>query len=839
MKYISKMLIAGYFRRRKKEWKSITLVVLFCTMFFSMILSSCLDAILSIEQYTKQQYGNHQFQVFDVNPNHKKHARAEIGTMMLKGYFVNDVSLYRDAVILGTVDEAAKEIGNLFITEGQMPEKKGEIAIETSVLKRMNLKAGVGDEITLPVYWSENGKYQSQSSQEKFTITGIINDYSHIWMTEFDDPKRGFPGIWLSEKEQDDVAAQVELIYLDDIKTTEQLDKYYEELSEIYGGDVIEYNINSYMASENDSTEMRKSLYLTVAAVIMGIAIVVIMIIGIVSVLSLGIEERKKQQKILYQLGVNKRLSFLILCGQIYGASLLGVLPGVLISFILSKGLRKLILRLLGIYRTNSVSLPLMIISVCLILLTIGIACIAIYRMLNRNEDGKIRKSRTADYIQRICNGSFQIQRMLSIILLIFALLIIFPVQIAISYYQNHFSHALEQDVSITLNSNLVSGCLAVSEGRKGITLDTFEELNAIDGLENMRYAMQIEAAKILLPNAELKNQFEIYASDNETVPKIENIDMGDGKDYISRDKEYYGYMEEEELIPCTIQGVDWSLVEQLSSDVVSGTLNKNAYTSGEEIYAVVWEEDYKRASYPIQTGEKITLTNLVQTEASPNYQEIPDEVSRVDTTAKVGGIIQIPLELKDELGCTFVHGSFTFLRSIEALEKDGHDISFQSVFFDYAKNADMNAVDEKIRDTISHYNFVDFESKYEKLKAEKQFEMVVLILAGSVWILGIGLSILLIYQKMISTIMLKKRQLHIMWCMGMHKNRLNRVVTKESILCVSYAVGISLMSIVLASRFMPAINLGMTSVFILGSGGVTLIILICLLRKWIKKIEL
>lgn len=830
----SRILIKGYFRKKKKEWKAISILMFFSVTFFITITSSCINAISSIEQYKKQQYGSHQFQAFNVSVEHEQHPKAEVGVIELQGYFVNDVSLYGDTVVLGTVDENARKIGYLSIADGRMPKEKNEVAIEASVLKRMNLNLDIGDSITLPVYWLKDGRYQNQSSEEMFVITGIIKDYSRIWSTESVDPYNAFPGIWLYENERNDVGIRVELIRFNDNASKVQLDTYYYELTECYGVDDVSYNINNYMASESDSVEAHKGAYLSGAAIIMGTVIIVIMIVGIISILSLGIEERRKQQKIFFQLGMKKRERFVVLCKQIYGAAIIGLVPGLFTSLFLSQWLKGLLLHFLGIYIARDIAFSILGLCMIPIILTVGIVCIVLYRMMERGQVKLARKSKKSDYVQRICNGSFQMQTFLSIILLIFSLLIVIPVEMTLEYYKDYFAHPLEKDVNIKLNSNLVSGSLSVSEGRQGVTLQDYESLNKIDGLENMTYAMQIEAAKILLPNADKEAEFSAYASDRQTVPKIENVGTGTGTDYVARDKKYYGYAEESLLIPCTIQGMDWEIINNLSANLVDGTLDKQKYVSGETIYVVVWKEEYEKAPYPIRVGDEITLTNLVQTEASSNYWEKPDEAKRVDTIADVAGIIKVPLELKDELGCTFTYGSFTFLRSLKALEEDGHDISFQSILYDYSDNANMSFIDNEIKDILSHYSFVSFESKYEQLKSEKQFETVVCILAASVWSLGLGLSILLVYQKMISTLLLKKMQLRLMWCMGMHKERLKEAANRESVWCVSVAMVISLI-IVLISEM----DIKMALLFIVGNGIMITMILILLVGRYIEHMEI
>lgn len=833
MNSASRILIRGYFRKKKKEWKAVSILMFFCVTFFVTITTSCINAISSIEQYTKEQYGVHQFQAFNVSAEQEKHPKADVGVIELQGYFVNEVSLYHDTVILGTVDESARKIGYLSITEGRMPKKNKEIAIEASILKRMNLDLTVGDLITIPVYWIKDGKYQPKSLDETFVITGIIKDYSRIWTAESSDPYNGFPGVWLCENKRSDEGIRVELIHFADIETQEQADTYYQELAEYYGDAVVSYNINNYMASESDSVEIQKGLYLSGASIIIGIVIIVIMVVGIISILSLGIEERRKQQKILHQFGMRKRERFVVLCKQIYGAAIIGLIPGFFVSMFLSQWLKDLLLHFLGIYIAGNISFTIIGSCIIPIMLTVGIVCIVLYKMMENKQVKTVKKSKKSDYIQRICNGSFHMQRLLSIILLVSSLLIIVPVQMVLGFYQEYFTHPLEKDVNINLCSNLVSGCLAVSEGRQGVTLRDYEDLNKIDGLENMTYAMQIEAAKILLSNADMEDEFNAYSSDRETVPKIENVNTGTGTDYVARDKKYYGYPEESVLIPCTIQGVDWDLVNRLSVNLEDGTLDEQKYESGEIIYAVVWEEEYEKAPYPIRVGDEITLTNLVQTEVSSNYWEKPDEAKRVDTLAKVGGIIKVPLELKEELGCTFTYGSFTFLRSLNALEEDGHDISFQGILYDYSDDADMDAIDNKIKEILSHYSFVGYESKYEKLKAEKQFEIVVFILAGSIWSLGVGLSILLVYQKVISTLLLKKRQLHMMWCIGMHKRRLKEAVNKENIWNVSVAMIISLMIALISGM-----DIKMTILFIVGNGIMITILLVILIGRYIERME-
>ena len=278
--------------------------------------------------------------------------------------------------------------------------------------------------------------------------------------------------------------------------------------------------------------------------------------------------------------------------------------------------------------------------------------------------------------------------------------------------------------------------------------------------------------------------------------------------------------------------------MSKLSENVVDGFLNKNDYITGKKVYAVVWEEEYEKTQYPIKVGDSITITNLVQTELSHNYWEKPDEAKRVDTTAIVGGIIKVPLELKEELGCTFVYGSYTFLRSLEALEQDGHDISFQNIFFDYSSDSNMRAIDEKIKNIISHYNFVSFDSKYEKIEAENQFKLIVFIFAGSIWVLGSVLSGLLLYRKIISSIILKKRQLYVMWCMGMHKEKLSNAVKEEIKLCVIYSTAVALLVTIITAYWNRGIKLGFSSMFIIINGILIVAVISNFTNRWIRKMD-
>ncbi len=837
MKKIYQTLISGYFRRNRKEWGAIAGVIFCSVVFLCTIISSCLGAISSLEQFIQDQYGSHQFQVFNVQDEKREDIEGAVGRIELKGYFVNEQSLYYDAVILGTVDELALEVGNMRLLQGSMPQSKGEIAIEESVLKRMQLNANIGDEIQLPVYWTKDRQYQENATEQVFTITGIIKDYSRIWMSDGSDPYNGFPGIWISDSENDKTGIKIDIIELEGIETTEQLEVRFQELSEIYTeNNPVGYNINTYISAEKDSLESQKGMYLTMAAIFMGTAIMIIMSIAIVSVISLGIEERKRQQVILRQLGLNSRRCSLVIAIQIFGSASIGILPGIVVSILLSAGLKSLLSGAFGIYMTDSIPSQLIALSVLLVLLAVGVTTIIIERFLNRSEQ-KIRKSKSTDYVQRVCNGHFHIQKGLGILLLSCSFLIVIPVQFTIGHYETYFSHPLEKDVNISLNSMMGNGNLQISEGRQGINFSDYEKLTQIEGLTDLTYAMQLEAAKILLANDEKEKEYQNYRSPNETVIPLESSDVGDGIDYLSRDKEYYGYQEESVLIPCTIQGIRWEEVEQLASYLVEGTLDEEQFRSGKETIAVVWEEEYS-VTYPIQIGDTITLTNLVMTEMSQNYWENPHEAARVDTTANIGAILKVPLDLTEELGCVFARGSYTFIRSIEALGDDGHDISYQSISFDYETDAKQQTVDEKINEIISHYSYVSFSSQYEQQKAEQEFKSVVYVFGGSIWVLTFCLSIFIIYRKIVSTLLLKKKQLFIMWCMGMNKGHLKESMRREILSSIGCASVIAISILVGVSFAMKATYMLQLVGFVLGSASITFLTLQGFVNRWINHIE-
>lgn len=79
---------------------------------------------------------------------------------------VQDTDIY-----MGHLDPLAQEMLNRVCTEGRVPDKAGEIAVEQSALEKMRLTLGVGDSITLPLL-----PVGGVDEERSYTIVGILTE---------------------------------------------------------------------------------------------------------------------------------------------------------------------------------------------------------------------------------------------------------------------------------------------------------------------------------------------------------------------------------------------------------------------------------------------------------------------------------------------------------------------------------------------------------------------------------------------------------------------------------------------------------------------------------------
>lgn len=97
-----------------------------------------------------------------------------LGTMRVFENFSissGDISAY-----VATVDQEMVKLGRMEMLKGALPKKNHEIVLDQQLLKRIAPDAKMGDQITIPILWSDGTMENCQ-----FVLSGIMNTWSKNW----------------------------------------------------------------------------------------------------------------------------------------------------------------------------------------------------------------------------------------------------------------------------------------------------------------------------------------------------------------------------------------------------------------------------------------------------------------------------------------------------------------------------------------------------------------------------------------------------------------------------------------------------------------------------------
>lgn len=185
MKTVTKTALANVKQNRGRNLISGTAILL-TTLLVFMILTVGYGAVAvrfaAVNAYYPPYHAMFRQVSWENAQKLKQHNDLEaIGIRTDLGEGVEDDSL----VLLLYMDEAARKLNLLKLSEGTFPQKGNEIAFPKEMLKEYGLTADIGDEITLPFQLYEDGGLGYQK-EETFRICGFLD-------SEIDPEHKSYP----------------------------------------------------------------------------------------------------------------------------------------------------------------------------------------------------------------------------------------------------------------------------------------------------------------------------------------------------------------------------------------------------------------------------------------------------------------------------------------------------------------------------------------------------------------------------------------------------------------------------------------------------------------------
>lgn len=176
-------LAIGNLKARKKQYTIMIIGILLSMIFSSgvLFLISCMQS--SGEELARQQTGTAYAILYDndgfIDPegDFEKQYISDYGYAHIIGYGYADEEKKDRGTSIAYLDEEARDLYYVTLKEGREPEKKGEIAIESTALAMLGKnKAKIGDKITLSVQTPNGDEFMECAEEKTYTLVGIFAD---------------------------------------------------------------------------------------------------------------------------------------------------------------------------------------------------------------------------------------------------------------------------------------------------------------------------------------------------------------------------------------------------------------------------------------------------------------------------------------------------------------------------------------------------------------------------------------------------------------------------------------------------------------------------------------
>lgn len=246
-----------------------TLALTFVLLWVGAIAQQALQ--LWEQQQRLDHYGSWQAALYDTNPGLNgellQHQNLDaVGQMTDCGEIVNSAGLTLARV--GSLDDTAKQLSRLAFVAGNYPRADDEIALEMSVLAGLGYSFDVGQQIALPITFTDSqGQQETQTYQ--FTLCGVLRSFSAGWNAADAGPVSGIVSQGFVDAAPG-VRSYVELVHGNYARVQDA-----SELSALLSPDgAFVLNSNAYPGWRWDLESLMENGLLVILAVILGLFLV-------------------------------------------------------------------------------------------------------------------------------------------------------------------------------------------------------------------------------------------------------------------------------------------------------------------------------------------------------------------------------------------------------------------------------------------------------------------------------------------------------------------------------------------------------------------------------------
>lgn len=545
------------------------------------------------------------------------------------------------------LDDKAAEYSNISFIEGTYPTKDNEIAIEKTMLARLGIDAGVGDEITLNFKIQSMDDFLKEPVQKTYTLVGIAAD-KHSNICGFSDDDRWYiPAGFVAKNTAVDLGGKEKItayIMADKSKNIYEAEGLLDVLRSDDHPDDENNRLNYFVDNPNTQANFINVLYESnnMFILIPIIALIVAAAVTIINAFNTNLSERKKQIGMLRAVGTTKKQIFKIFGREAFFISLICIPISIALSYLVVW----LMFKISGTELVMTKSIWVLPVSAVLGMVIVLFS--ALVPLANAARITPIQAIRDIEKTRKMKTKKIKTQKS-------------FDVSTLLSKRSLAFSKASQISVSVILIATISFSCLGFSYisyeranpygyksdyivqsfnfnwdnftsykvQTRGIDEKGFQELAAAPYIEkaygnkNIVVNLQIDEYNDYFKSADRRNS--VFKEDWDNIDALNYDNFYDlflsefTDDYITQ-KEILD--EAKEFIPLDMYSYDEEVVSQLSDCDIQGEINLEKLAAGEEVILLAPQT----AAYMVTIDEKNGNWQQTWVFDGENYNEDDEE---------------------------------------------------------------------------------------------------------------------------------------------------------------------------------------------------------------------
>lgn len=631
----------------------------------------------------------------------------QLGLVNIYGYQPITDIIDEDYIIIGYLDNQAKELASISLLEGQWPQSANEIVLERSTATKLRLNAPIGSVLSLQI----QPFIGEDLITKTYKVVGICQDYAQV---QGDYGIQALPSTRLPNALVGDIDSSLFSVNHAMIKVQAGQD-FLLSLTPYLQQGGNNYYIHPLMGN---SGLANSNGYLTAMLVVFLVSVIIIGVFSISTNFAITFRKKKEQLLLLKQMGAGagQLIRFLLYQNLMIGISVLMIcIPfSLLISYFISK-------YIIGLYISDFSLSPsgyfiaFLFLFLIVILILIGILpyCSIIFKRPLDCQQKKYIKKNTINRIHTklekhpllLFGGKsalYNTERAVSIIL---SFAIFDAVLLGSELVGNIAIETLQQqtfaDYSIVeYDGSYVTQLEIPLKPGYGMLQRDVEELKSVSGVEKCTTIKTLHTNIII-------NQDETNVDFLRNFP-IENLEnRASSPKEFQQEKEKYGYKQSEQLFSCNLNGVTKEFLEGMSPFIVEGEIIS---TDTSSLVLVTTQNDL-----PYSVGDTITFAQQILADSS-NMSEI--KTTRFDYSGQVSAIVKLT-QSNTQLYKLAQYRPFLVFVNEKLFIENQLEINNGTIWLDLSESADRSLVEKNL--TILKELYPNVQIFSQKQEADQQ----------------------------------------------------------------------------------------------------------------------